>query len=117
MVGIIVPQEIIQNKIFLIRGKRVMFDNDLAKLYGVQTFRLNEAVKRNRKRFPEDFMFRLTQKEYQNLTSQIGVGLIKSVDDACRCNLISFVTGSVLSSIVEVLGGLKRNGSAVIDPG
>ena len=69
----IVPREIIESKIFLIRGKKVMLDSDLAKLYEVQTFRLNEAVKRNKKRFPDDFMFRLTKKEHQNLISQFAI--------------------------------------------
>lgn len=53
----------ITNKIFTIRNQRVMIDRDLAELYGVQTKRLNEAVKRNLKRFPEDFMFQLTDEE------------------------------------------------------
>ncbi len=50
-----------------------MLDSDLALLYGVPTFRLNEAVKRNRKRFPEDFMFHLTRKEFKSLTSQFAI--------------------------------------------
>ena len=58
-----VPLERIQQGILLIRGKRVMLDADLAELYGVSTKRLNEQVKRNRDRFPEDFMFRLTATE------------------------------------------------------
>ena len=59
------------NKIYLIRGKKVMLDSDLAELYSVETRTLNQAVKRNMKRFPEDFMFQLTGKEFQNLISQI----------------------------------------------
>ncbi len=58
-----VPLERIQQGILLIRGKRVMLDADLAELYGVSTKRLNEQVKRNRDRFPEDFMFQLTATE------------------------------------------------------
>jgi len=58
-----ISSETIQNKIFLIRGKRVMLDRDLAELYGVPTKRLNEQVKRNKKRFPEHFMFQLTKTE------------------------------------------------------
>lgn len=57
-------QEKIENKIFLIRGKKIMLDRDLAELYGVETKVFNQAVKRNKKRFPEDFMFQLTEKEY-----------------------------------------------------
>jgi hypothetical protein len=56
-----------------VRGHRVILDTDLAKLYGVQTFRLNEAVKRNRERFPEDFLFQLTKEERDGLTSQIAI--------------------------------------------
>jgi hypothetical protein len=63
----LVPVEIIQNKIYLIRGQKVMFDRDLADLYGVPTKSLNLAVKRNLARFPEDFMIRLTQNEIINL--------------------------------------------------
>ena len=62
--------QIIQNKIFEIRGQRVMLDFDLAELYQVETRALNQAVKRNIKRFPPDFMFQLTNKEFDNLKSQ-----------------------------------------------
>jgi hypothetical protein len=65
-----IPDEIISSKIFLIRGQKVMLDRDLAELYGVETRRLNEQVKRNNERFPEDFMFQLTNEEYRNLISQ-----------------------------------------------
>ncbi|WP_300897519.1 ORF6N domain-containing protein [uncultured Alistipes sp.] len=60
----------IQNKIYEIRGQRVMLDRDLAELYGVTTGALNQAVKRNMKRFPGDFMFQLTNQEFANLKSQ-----------------------------------------------
>ncbi|MCD8024899.1 MAG: ORF6N domain-containing protein [Candidatus Gastranaerophilales bacterium] len=58
---------LIENRIFTIRGQRVMLDRDLAELYGVKTFRLNEAVKRNIKRFPNDFMFKLNDSELKEL--------------------------------------------------
>ncbi len=58
-----VASEILLQKILFIRGKKVMLDSDIAELYGVPTSRLNEAVKRNKKRFPRDFMFRLTVRE------------------------------------------------------
>lgn len=61
---------IIQSKIYEIRGQQVMIDKDLAGLYQVEVKRLNESVKRNLKRFPEDFMFQLTAEEWQNLKSQ-----------------------------------------------
>ena len=59
----LIPVEVIEQRILLIRGQRVMLDADLAGLYGTTTKRLNEQVKRNRARFPEDFMFQLTTKE------------------------------------------------------
>ena len=59
----IIPAERIEKKILLIRGEKVMMDSDLAALYGVTTKRLNEQVKRNRDRFPEDFMLQLTRDE------------------------------------------------------
>jgi hypothetical protein len=61
---------IIQNKIYQVRGVRVMLDFDLAELYQVETRVLNQAVKRNLKSFPSDFMFQLTAEEYKNLISQ-----------------------------------------------
>jgi len=67
----IVPVTRIQSMIYVIRGRKVMLDSDLAELYGVSTGRLNEQVKRNIDRFPEDFMFQLTQEEYEILRSQI----------------------------------------------
>jgi hypothetical protein len=73
--------------IFAIRGKRVILDRDLAGIYGTTTKRLNEQVKRNRGRFPEDFMFQLTAKEWADLTSQIAM----SNSDFNRSQ---FVTGS-----------------------
>ena len=61
----------IQNKIYEIRGQKIMLDFDLAEMYEVETKRLKESVKRNSTRFPSDFMFTLTQKEFQGLRSQI----------------------------------------------
>ncbi|HXH75442.1 MAG TPA: ORF6N domain-containing protein [Bacteriovoracaceae bacterium] len=63
--------EAIEDKIFLIRGQKVMIDSDLASLYGIETKRLNEQVRRNLDRFPEDFMFQLTTVEYEFLKTQI----------------------------------------------
>jgi hypothetical protein len=60
----------IEKRIFLIRGDYVMLDSDLADIYGVSTSRLNEQVKRNAERFPEDFMFKLSKEEWENLISQ-----------------------------------------------
>ena len=66
----IIPQERIENSIYLLREQKVMLDMDLAALYGVSTKALLQAVKRNKKRFPADFMFRLTKHEVTNLRSQ-----------------------------------------------
>lgn len=66
----------IASRIYLVRGLKVMLDTDLAELYGVLTYRLNEAVKRNRRRFPADFMFRLSKDEWAALTSQIAMSNI-----------------------------------------
>ncbi|MCD0464361.1 ORF6N domain-containing protein [Flavobacterium sp. ENC] len=68
---ILLTEETISNKIYFIRNQKVMLDSDLAMLYGVETKRLNEQVKRNLSRFPEDFMFQLTENEYDSLRSQI----------------------------------------------
>lgn len=65
-----IPEKVISSKIYLVRGQKVMVDNDLAELYQVETKRLNEQVKRNADRFPEDFMFQLTQEEWTDLKSQ-----------------------------------------------
>jgi len=67
----LVPQEVIENKIYIIRGQKIMLDRDLAALYGVPTHVLNQAVKRNILRFPQDFMFQLSNEEFENLISQI----------------------------------------------
>jgi hypothetical protein len=67
----LVPEQVIEPKIFMIRGHRVMLDRDLAELYGVRTMVLNQAVKRNINRFPQDFMFQLSKEEMENWISQI----------------------------------------------
>jgi hypothetical protein len=67
----LVPVEVIEKKILLIRGQKVMLDADLADLYGVETRSLIQAVKRNMDRFPEDFMFQLSPEEFESLRSQI----------------------------------------------
>lgn len=69
----IIPEEIIENKILFLRGKKVMLDKDLATLYRVETFNLNKAVKRNIDRFPEDFMFQLNNEEFKNLIFHFGI--------------------------------------------
>jgi hypothetical protein len=68
--AIVITDEAVISKIYLIRGKKVMPDEDLAEMYGVETRRLNEQIKRNIERFPKDFMFQLKAKEFANLKSQ-----------------------------------------------
>jgi DNA-binding PadR family transcriptional regulator len=67
----LLTEEKVISKIYLIRDRKVMLDRDLAEMYGVETRVLNQSVKRNSKRFPEDFMFQLTEEESENLISQI----------------------------------------------
>jgi hypothetical protein len=66
-----IPEEVIMSKIYLIRGEKVMLDRDLAKLYEVETRILNQAVRRNEKRFPADFMFQMSKVEMDDWKSQI----------------------------------------------
>jgi len=68
----VVPAEIIETKIYLIRGHKVMLDSDLAELYGVEVKQLKRQVRRNIDRFPEDFMFQLQKEEYESLRSHFG---------------------------------------------
>ncbi|MEY4875550.1 MAG: hypothetical protein RL708_699 [Bacteroidota bacterium] len=68
---IIISDTQILERIFVIRGQKVMLDRDLAEMYGVKTMILNQSVKRNLKRFPEDFMFQLSKEEWESLRSQI----------------------------------------------
>ncbi|MBU0488922.1 MAG: ORF6N domain-containing protein [Bacteroidetes bacterium] len=135
-----VPDEVILNKIYVIRGKRVMIDRDLAELYGVETRTLNQAVRRNTKRFPDDFMFQMTPKEFQEWKSQIvisnsqrmglrkaplvfteqGVAMLSSVlnsDSAISVNIQIIrvftrmrETFAVHKDIVERLNMLERKG-------
>ena len=63
----LISLEVIENEILLIRGQKVILDSTLAKLYGVTTKRLNEQVRRNKHRFPKDFMFQLTRQDVENL--------------------------------------------------
>jgi hypothetical protein len=67
---IAIPDEVVVDKIYLIRDQKVMMDRDLAELYGVQAVRLREQVKRNKERFPENFTFQLTNEEAEEMVSQ-----------------------------------------------
>jgi phage regulator Rha-like protein len=69
----IIPDEVVMNKIYLIRNQKVMLDKDIAELYGVKPIRLREQVKRNLERFPDNFMFQLTENEAEIMVSQIAI--------------------------------------------
>jgi hypothetical protein len=87
-------EEII-SQIYFIRGRKVMMDNDLARIYGVETRVLNQAVKRNLDRFPVDFMFQLTPDDYSILMSQIVISSSQIAENVKNDNLMSqFATSS-----------------------
>jgi hypothetical protein len=113
--------EVIINKIYLIRDQKVMLDTDLAALYGVPTKAMNQAVKRNIQRFPKDFMFRLSAKEFRNLRSQIvtsnsggrrtapyafaeqGVAMLSSVLNSERAILVNIQIIRVFTRMRQIL--------------
>lgn len=76
----LIPIERIANSIYLIRGEKVMIDSDLAALYGVETKMLVRAMKRNQRRFPDDFAFQLTKEEFEHLRFQFGTSSQWGVD-------------------------------------
>ena len=96
-----IPDERVMNKIYLIRDKKVMIDRDLAELYQVETRVLNQAIRRNIGRFPEDFMFQLTDKEFENWKSQIVIS--KSEKMGLRKRPLAFTEQGVamLSSVLN----------------
>ncbi len=95
-----IPTETLMNKIYVIRGVKVMLDTDLAELYGVETKVLNQSVKRNSKRFPEDFMFQLSTPEFEILKSQF---VTSSWGGARRSNPYAFTEQGIamLSSVLK----------------
>lgn len=125
-----IPQEIIQSKIFFIRGKKVMFDKDLAQLYGVPTGALIQSVKRNIRRFPGDFMYQITRQEFTVLKSHFviskgrggtrklpfvftehGVLMLSSVLNSERAVLVNIEIMRTFTRLREMLAGhqeLKR---------
>ena len=106
--------QVIQTKIFKIRGQLVMLDFDLAELYEVETRVLNQAVKRNAKRFPEDFMFRVSREEYSFLRSQI-VTLEKGRGKFSKYNPLAFTEHGVamLSGILNSPKAIETNISII----
>ncbi len=122
----LIPQEFIENKIYLIRGEKVMLDRDLAELYGVSVKRLKEQVKRNLARFPADFMIKLNFKEFSNLRSQIatsswggqrylpyafsenGVAMLSSVLNSERAILVNIQIMRTFTRIRKLLASHKE---------
>jgi hypothetical protein len=116
-----VPDEIISSKIYLIRGKKVIIDQDLAKLYHVETKVLKQAVRRNIERFPEDFMFELSNQEFTILRSQIatsswggtryvpmvfteqGVAMLSSVLNSAYAIMVNIQIMRVFTKVRELL--------------
>jgi len=117
--------EVVMKKIYFIRGQKVILDKDLAELYNVTTGNLNKAVKRNLMRFPEDFMFQLTDKEFKNLIFQNGtsswggtrkmpyafteqgVAMLSSVLNSERAVLVNIHIVRVFTRIREMLSTHK----------
>lgn len=91
------PYEGIERRILFLRGRRVMMDEDLAGLYGVSTKRLNEQVKRNRARFPEDFMFQLTPQETSTMRSQIATASRRTLG---HCPYVFTEHGAIMAASV-----------------
>lgn len=89
------------SRIYFIRGRKVMLDSDLARIYGVTTARLNQQVKRNQERFPSDFMFELTYEETQNLMLQIATSSSATIDNATNPNLMSQI-------VISSWGGRRK---------
>ena len=106
IVNQIIPIEIVEQKIFMIRGHKVMIDRDLASLYGVETRVLNQAVRRNIDRFPEDFMFSLTRQEIRDLSQLVISSKIKHSP-----NVFAFTEQgvSMLSSVLKSKRAVKVN--------
>ncbi|MEW6517654.1 MAG: ORF6N domain-containing protein [candidate division FCPU426 bacterium] len=121
-----IPQEMIETKIYLIRGEKVMLDRDLAELYGVSVKRLKEQVKRNLTRFPADFMIRLDFKEFSNLRSQIatsswggqrylpfaftenGVAMLSSILNSDRAIMVNIQIMRTFTRIRKLLASHKE---------
>ena len=93
----LIPADLIENKIYVFRGQKVMLDRDLAKLYGVQTMALNQAVRRNSNRFPDDFMFQLNENEFRNWISQFVIS--KSDRKGLRYKPLAFTEQGVAINI------------------
>jgi hypothetical protein len=107
--ALMITDELVMNKIYLIRGQKVMLDRDLAELYQVETRILNQAVRRNIDRFPEDFMFQLTEREFEIWKSQIVIS--KSEKMGLRKRPLVFTEQGVamLSSVLNSETAIRVN--------
>ena len=104
----IIPDEVINNRIYLIRGHKIMIDKDLADLYKIETKQLKRQVRRNMERFPEDFMFELSKTEYEILRSQIGT--IKQGEHSKYVPMAFTEQGvAMLSSVVNSAEAIRVN--------
>ncbi len=105
---VLIPNEIIENKIYLIRNVKVMLDSDLALIYGVETKQLKRQVRRNMERFPEDFMFELDKVEFEILRSQFGT--LKRGEHSKYVPMVFTEQGiSMLSSVLSSATAIKMN--------
>lgn len=123
----LIPAEVIEQRIFLIRGRKVMLDSDLAELFGVKTKHLNRQVKRNIQRFPEEFMFQLTKKEKDELVpiwhqfkkmkhsyilpyafTEHGVAMLASVLNSERAIKISIIIIKTFVKLREIISTHKK---------
>jgi hypothetical protein len=104
---LMIPDELVMNKIYMIRGQKVMLDKDLAELYGVTTGNLNLAVKRNKKRFPADFIFQLTKEEFENLILQNAISKSKGRGGTRKMPFAFTEQG------VSMLSGVLNSGIAI----
>jgi len=99
----------IQNKIYFIRGQRVMIDRDLSEIYGVETRILNQAVKRNIERFPEDFMFQLNDLEFNNWKSQIVISNSENMGLRKKPYVFTELGVAMLSSVLNSKTAIQIN--------
>jgi len=104
-----VPNERIVNRIYLIRGEKAMLDSDLAELYGVPTWNVTRAVTRNIERFPEEFMFELSQDEAENLKRQIGVSSLWGGSRRSASRAFTQEGVAMLSSVLKSKQAIQIN--------
>ena len=106
----LIPDEVIMNRIYMIRETKVMLDRDLADLYDIETKQLKRAVRRNFSRFPDDFMFELSQEEFNNLRSQFGTsswGGARSFLNSERAIQVNIQIVRIFTRMREILGSHK----------